>query len=195
MSGNTTVRVEVWPVSADTEGLWLLSGMDAWRSEPVQQASDPHSTVESLLEEHSILSDVKLLHSTSWRVKALTSTSWRAEDESVILTYVGVIGCDDFVRTDWPNATPITREVTAAVGKTIAVEATQAPFPRYIDVLLHGLRHLHFLLYTDSSARAALCDKWKKHLATLEPALAGMYDHDHNESPIILPNASSLQQQ
>ena len=30
-----TVTVEVWPVSADEAGIWLVSGGDAWRFGPV----------------------------------------------------------------------------------------------------------------------------------------------------------------
>ncbi|MCT9929558.1 hypothetical protein N5079_04910 [Planotetraspora sp. A-T 1434] len=195
MTTNTTVRVEVWPVSADRAGLWLLSGSDAWRSAPIQQDRDPHSTVEAILSDHGILTDVKLLHSTSWRVDSLHATSWRAEDDSVILTYLAVIGCSDFVHENWPTATPISPAVAEAVGKAIPVDAADAPLPRYIDVLLHGLRHLRFLLYTDSSARNALCDTWRGHLAAFEPALAGMYDHERGEKPIMLPDTSALQRQ
>ncbi|MDF5751946.1 hypothetical protein [Spongiactinospora sp. TRM90649] len=180
MSATTEVRVEVWPISADQVGLWLISGQDAWRSDAIRQDSDPHSAVEALLEEHQT-ADVKLLH----------STSWRADDTAVILTYVAVVGCSEELALDrWPRAVPISPELPDAVGKPIEVTATEAPFPRYIDVLMHGLRHLQFLLQTDSSAREALCDVWRGHLAGFRSALAGMYDHKHGESPIVLPDAN-----
>ncbi|MFD8527206.1 hypothetical protein ACFV0L_07310 [Streptosporangium canum] len=180
MSLNTEVRVEIWPVSADQVGLWLISGHDAWRSDAIRQDSDPHSTVEALLEEHGTSTDIKLLH----------STSWRAEKTAVILTYVAVIGCTHLALDHWPNAKPISPALPEAVGKPIEVKADEAPIPRYIDVLMHGLRHLQFLLQTDSSARSALCEKWRGHLTDFRPALAGMYDHKHGEAPIDLPGAS-----
>ncbi|MEU9832737.1 hypothetical protein AB0D67_14535 [Streptosporangium sp. NPDC048047] len=182
MSDRAGVRVEVWPVTADSVGLWLISGADAWRSGPIAQDSDPHTTVETLLADHSASADVTLLH----------STSWRAEDGDVILTYVAVVGCSDLAREQWPDAAPINPALPDAVGKPIPVEATEAPIPRYIDVLMHGLRHLRFLLHTDSAARSALCDRWKAHLQAFVPALAGMYDHERGEAPITLPDASLL---
>ncbi|MEU0570870.1 hypothetical protein ABZ297_36500 [Nonomuraea sp. NPDC005983] len=177
----TEVIVEVWPVSADEVGLWLISGNDAWRSEAVRQDSDPHTTVTDLLEANNASAGVKLLH----------STSWRAEETAVVLTYVAVIGCKAFVRDKWPNAAPISPALPDAVGKPIEVTATEAPIPRYIDVLMHGLRHLQFLLQTDSAARSALCGKWPDHLALFRPALAGMYDHEHGEEPITLPEGQA----
>lgn len=177
MNERTEVIVEVWPVSADEVGLWLISGTDAWRSEAIRKDSDPHTAVTELLKANDASDGVKLLH----------STSWRAEETAVVLTYVAVIGCGAFVRDKWQNAAPISPVLPDAVGKPIAVEATEAPIPRYIDVLMHGLRHLSFLLQTDSAARSALCGKWPDHLALFRPALAGMYDHEHGEQPITLP--------
>ncbi|MGW5687295.1 hypothetical protein [Nonomuraea sp. NPDC003754] len=176
MSERTEVRVEVWPVSADPTGIWLISGSDAWRSSAILQESDPHTAVTDLLEANKAASGVKLLH----------STSWRADGQAVILTYVAVIDCLDYVRDQWSEAKPISPALTDVVGKPIEVEATEAPIPRYIDVLLHGMRHLQFLLQTDSSARDALCDTWRQHLAAFRPALAGMYDQRRGEEPITI---------
>ncbi|NRQ35763.1 hypothetical protein HII36_28595 [Nonomuraea sp. NN258] len=181
MSERTEVIVEVWPVSADEIGLWLISGKDAWRSEAVLQDSDPHTAVTDLLSVNGSSDGVKLLH----------STSWRAEGTAVVLTYVAVIGCSAFVRDKWQNAAPISPALPDAVGKPIQVEATEAPIPRYIDVLMHGLRHLQFLLQTDSEARAALCGRWPDHLAVFRPALAGMYDFERGEEPITLPGGQA----
>jgi hypothetical protein len=183
VSLKTEVRVEVWPVSADQVGLWLVSGSDAWRSDAIRQDSDPHTTVENLLKEHGVTADIKLIH----------STSWRAEETSVILTYVAVIGCTHLALDHWPDAKPISPALPEAVGKPIEVKADEAPIPRYIDVLMHGLRHLQFLLQTDSSARAALCGTWRDHLAAFRPALAGMYDHEHGEAPLDLPDTTLSQ--
>lgn len=181
MSERTEVIVEVWPVSADDIGLWLVSGKDAWRSGAVRQDSDPHTAVTDLLSANDAADGVKLLH----------STSWRAEDTAVVLTYVAVIGCSAFVRDRWKSAAPISPALPDAVGKPIPVEATEAPIPRYIDVLMHGLRHLQFLLQTDSAARSALCGRWPDHLSAFRPALAGMYDHEHGQEPITLPEGQN----
>lgn len=178
MSERTEVRVEVWPVSADPAGIWLISGDDAWRSDAILKGSDPHTAVTDVLKENNAASDVKLLH----------STSWRADESAVVLTYMAVIDCSEFARDQWPKSLPISPALLDAVGKPIEVEATEAPIPRYIDVLMHGLRHLQFLLQTDSSARTALCDPWRSHLASWRPALAGMYDHEHGEEPITIPD-------
>lgn len=175
-------HVEVWPVSADSVGLWLISGSDALRSDVIAHESDPHTTAEVLLSEHAETAEVKLLH----------STSWRAEEGDVILTYVAIISCTDLVRDQWKQASPISPALPEAVGKPIPVQANEAPIPRYIDVLMHGLRHLRFL-HTDSVARAALCGRWKGHLVAFLSALAGMYDHERGEKPIVLPDAAILQ--
>ena len=176
----TTVRVEVWPVTADPAGLWLLSGGDALRSGPVKASSDAHAEAETLLAGCSALEDLKLLH----------STSWRSEGESVILTYIAVVGCTDLAAARWPAASPISPEVPEAVGKPYPASAAGPPVPRYIDVLMHGLRHLSFLLKTDSQAREALCGTWHDRLQAFAPSLAGMYEH--GKSPVLLDDAAPL---
>ncbi len=147
------VGVEVWPVTADPAGIWLISGTDALRSYAIAQDTDPHATAEGLLAEKGALASAKLLH----------STSWRAEGTLVVLTYIAVIACSELARSHWPDAKPVSAAVPAAVGKPFAVGATEAPLPRHIDVLMHGLRHLRFLLHTDSAAQSTLCGTWRDH--------------------------------
>lgn len=178
---NTTVRVEAWPVTADSAGLWLVSGEDALRSGPITQDTDPHAAAENLLRDHVPLDEVKLLH----------STSWRADGGSVILTYIAVVACSEYARAQWQQAKPISTAVAELLGKANAVGAAERPIPRYHDVLMHGLRHLVFLLHTDSAARKVLCGTWKDHLADFMPALAGMYEHGHE--PLTLTDASLLE--
>ena len=51
--------------------------------------------------------------------------------------------------------------------------------PRYLDVLFHGLRHLHYLAQTDATNAAAMGELWRRHLEPFEAALAGMYSEPH----------------
>jgi hypothetical protein len=163
-----TVRVEVWPVAADPAGLWLVSGDDAWRSTAVMADDEPHAQVEALLWEHGVRGDVELLH----------STSWRTDGPAVVLTYVAPLRCDDFVRDRWPDARPVTLGLAASVGKPPEAAPADPPAPRYVDVLLHALRHLRFLLDTDAANRTAMDEHLRRWLGELEPALAGMYERD-----------------
>jgi hypothetical protein len=73
---------------------------------------------------------------------------------------------------------PISLDLANAVGKPLPYPPTEPPAPRYVDVLLHGLRHLRFLLDTDTGNSAALDDYWRRHLAALDPALTIMYNQD-----------------
>jgi hypothetical protein len=160
-----SVHVEVWPVAADEARIWLLSGEDAWRTGPVMSDDEPHSDVEGALTQHGAEDKVSLLH----------STSWRPDGPHIILTYVAVIKISAFARDTWPKALPITLGLVNNAGKPLPGSPTEAPTPRHIDVLMHGLRHLRFLLDTDTTNAAALDDHWRHHLAGLEPALAGLY--------------------
>jgi aminoglycoside phosphotransferase len=163
-----TVRAEVWCLSANDEGIHLVSGSDAWRSEPIKASTDPHWAVQHILGEHDALEAAKIVH----------STSWRAEDESVILTYVAALDCPD-VAGHWPAAQLVSLALPEVVGNPITHAADDAPTPRYIDVLLHGLRHLRFLLEYDATAAAAFSPAWRRHLESFAPALAGMYAEEH----------------
>ena len=164
------VNTEVWPVVANEAGLWLVSGDDAWRSAPVMADSDVHYEVEFLLCEHGIHAD---------DIVAVHSTSWRPDGPTVVLTYMAVIADPGFVRDRWPDARPITAALAEAVGRPPTHAANEAPVPRYIDVLLHGLRHLTYLLDHDLTTAEAMGDLWRQHLEPLRPALAGMYSEPH----------------
>jgi len=47
-----TVQVEVWPLGADDNGVWLLSGGDAWRTGPIPADSEPFFEVKLLVGQH-----------------------------------------------------------------------------------------------------------------------------------------------
>jgi hypothetical protein len=160
------VWVEVWPVAADDAGIWLVSGLDAWRpSLPVMADEEPHADVELVLHENSAADDAVLLHSTSWRV----------DGPGVVLTYVAVLRKPGYVRANWPGAEPISPRLPRAVGRPLAHGAAEPPLPRHVDVLMHAVRHLRFLLDTDDTAAASLDAHWRRHLAEMTSALAGMY--------------------
>jgi hypothetical protein len=165
-----TTRVEVWPVAADSAGIWLLSGDDAWRPAlPVGADSEPHAEVELTLATHDATEGVALIHSTSWRV----------DGPSVILTYVAVIRPRGLVLDEWPGALPVSTELAEAVGRPPTHGPTDAPTPRYIDVLSHAVRHLAFLRDTDATSRQALDQHWLRALEPMRPALASMYATKH----------------
>jgi hypothetical protein len=168
MSEDMKVRVEVWPLAADAAGLWLLSD-DAWRSGNVPADDEPHSEISYLLGDHGVIDDTGLVHSTSWRV----------DGPAVILTYLAVVHTPDLVLDAWPDARPVTDDLMKAVGKPPTHAPTEAPAPRYIDVLLHGLRHLRFLMDADATTASAFDANWRRHLEPLEPELARMYDQHH----------------
>jgi ABC-type nitrate/sulfonate/bicarbonate transport system substrate-binding protein len=165
------ITVEVWPVAADEAGLWLLSGDDSWRYGPVASDGDVHFEVEYLLREHGIdpAADVLVAH----------STSWRPDGPTIVLTYIAVVKVSGFALDAWPDAAPITADLTEAVGKPPTHAANEAPIPRMVDVLFHGLRHLRYLLGTDRATADAMGDLWQQHLGPFEPALAGMYSEPH----------------
>lgn len=171
-----TVRAEVWPLSADSEGIHLISGADAWRSRAIPGDTDPHWTVQQILRRHGALGAARVVH----------STSWRCEGTSVILTYVAALDCPH-VDQHWPDAELVSLMLPDAVGRPLRHAAAEPPTPRYVDVLLHALRHLRFLEEHDADAREAFSPAWRRHLAAFAPALAGMYTGDHE--PEILPQA------
>lgn len=170
MSEPMAVRVEIWPVAADNAGVWLVSGDDAWRPNlPVAADSEPHAEVELTLSGYTSSDERAMLHSTSWRV----------EGPAVVVTYLVALKVSGPVRGRWPSALPVSLELANEVGRPPTNSPTDPPAPRHVDVLLHGLRHLAFLLETDATNRAALGPEWDTHLATLKPALATMYDTPH----------------
>lgn len=166
---NMPVRVEIWPVAADKAGVWLVSGEDAWRSPNIGSDSEPHAEVEFILGQHDVIDKASLLHSTSWRV----------DGPALIVTYMVVVKVSGLIRDSWSQALPVSLDLAKAVGKPPTHSPLDPPTPRHIDVLIHGLRHLRFLLDTDVTNASALDENWRRHLSVLEPALATMYDERH----------------
>ncbi len=160
------ITVEVWPLAADEAGIWLISGGDALRWGPVMADGDVHYEVETLLRGFGLdLDQVPVIH----------STSWRPDGPAIVLTYSAVVRAPGYVLETWPQAAPVTAALPAAVGKAPPHAAAEVPVPRLVDVLLHCLRHLRFLMSADAETAAALDTNWRGHLRPLEPALATMF--------------------
>lgn len=170
MAENMPVIVEGWIVAADRAGLWLVSGDDALRTAPVSSDSGPHFELEMELGLHSIHDDQVLL---------MHSTSWRADEACLIVTYMVAVEPGDLVRGVWPDARPITVQAADEVGKPRTHAADEPPEPSDFHVLMHGLRHLKYLIEHDGTAAATLGGLWREHLGPFEPALAGMYSEPH----------------
>lgn len=160
-----TLSVEVWPVAADEVGIWLLSGADGLRFGPIPAHQDLHSAACDLLVRHCLPSPA-LLHGTSWREDGTTTMH----------CHIAVIAIDGLVRERYGEAEPVSRLAPMLAGPPFPVHADERPRPRYLDVLMHGIRHLRFLLTTDAAARKALAPPWPQHLAPFSAVLAGMYD-------------------
>lgn len=170
MANDMQVIVEVWPVAADEAGVWLASGAQAWRSDlPIQSDADPHGEVELMLATHGAAFDTLLLH----------STSWRTDVPRLVLTYVAVLNAGSAVRARWPEALPVSLAFADTVHPAPHAP-TESPVVAEDAVLMHGLRHLAFLLETDATSAGTLDANWRRHLAELRPALAGMYSEAHS---------------
>lgn len=169
------VRPEVWPLAADRMGIWLLSGAQQWKPlGPVYSDGSVHADVEGILTTNGVDIDPELL-------LVLHSPSWRSDGYAVILSYVAVVAVQgDFVRSQWPGAEPVSPLLPAAVGQPLKHGPVDPPIVRDVDVLLHALRHLAFLRLYDSTSAAVLERNryWSAALDTLQPALAGLYQHE-----------------
>jgi hypothetical protein len=164
---------EIWPVAADELGIWLISGLQgAWRPRlPVMAGSEPHADVEQELTDRGVRSDTTFLHSTSWRV----------DGGFLIVTYVAIVSRPGLAQDHWADPLLISMNMVDLVGKPRPHSPTGPPAPRHIDVLLHALRHLRFLIRPtgDRTAQAVLAEPWPTHLAQFDAALAGMYSQVH----------------
>lgn len=176
---NMTITIEVWPTVADKAGIGLISGRDAWRHGPVKAASDVHFEVQRLLFDHDIDPDDPSLFVPLPAgvpvADVIHSTSWRPQGPTIVLTYMAVVKAGGYVRERWPAAAPLTAALAAEVGKAPPHGPAEVPVPRLIDVPLHGLRHLRWLMDYDAETSAALDENWRHHLAPLEPALFTMF--------------------
>jgi hypothetical protein len=168
-----TVSAELWALSANADGIWLVSPKYGWRSGPIYADDDPYHVVTRTLNEYGALEAAKIIH----------STSWRAEDGSLLLTYVAALDCSN-VHRHWAHAELVSHALPEAVGPPIGHAANEPPIPDYAHVLLHAMRHLRFLEDHDATVSAAFSPAWRQHLQEFEPALAGMYSIRHQPEVI-----------
>jgi len=166
-------EVEVWPLAADQTGIWLLEPTGPWPSEVVTDDMEPHDFVRLVLDQHGAPAD--LFHATSWRIEH-DPVSGRNYQRN---TYMAVIACEGLVPAEWPDALPVTTLFAEEVGPAPTHGPTEAPTVPWSHVLLHGLRHLRFLLTTDATVAAALTEAWGWHLASFDAAIARMYQQVH----------------
>lgn len=169
MSEHMGVRVELWVVSADAGGIWLVSGGDALMTARIDADSFIQSEMELLAHEHFPGVQLDVTH----------STSWRQSGPAMLTTYVAIARPPEFVQDRWPDALPLTTELLAEVGKPFPHAPNGAPLPRRVDVLMHAVRHLRFLRDFDVPTSAAMDANWKRHLESFEPALACMFDEPY----------------
>ncbi len=168
-----TARVEIYALAADQAGLWSLGGLKTVTPDlPIPADSEPHAEVELAMHRFGLTDD---------DVLALHSTSWRAEGTSVVLTYMAVVQLDQPARERFPQALPVTLDVAGKVGKPIPHHPAEAPTPRYIDVLMHGIRHLHWLIEHDAPFAAVLTPHWRRALSPLKDILAGLYSDPYED--------------
>jgi hypothetical protein len=173
MSEPMSVVVEAWPLAADEQGIWLVSGLRPWCTDQVPSDSEPHFELMTTLRENLPGVPIDLVHSTSWRV----------DGPHVILTYVAVVHPQtDFVIGDWPAAKPVSSEMHQFAGRPIPHSATEPPTPRDWDVLMHAVRHLRFLKDTDQTVRAAMSEAMLESLSGWEPVLSGLYSEYYRHS-------------
>ncbi|MEV1177924.1 hypothetical protein, partial [Nonomuraea sp. NPDC049784] len=89
---------------ADEDGIWLISGLNAWRTGDIN--CQPHPAVQRLLSSHGVNDLVRLLH----------STSWRPIDGAVVLTYIAVL---DHQHEPLPSRWPASLAITHAWAMTV----------------------------------------------------------------------------
>ena len=166
MAENMDAIGEFWVIAADRAGIWLVPDGEPQYTVPVPADSEPHAEIKAELP-RGLRDRVTLMHSTSWRVDYKLG--------GLVVTYMVVVAADDLVRGIWPQARPITLAAVEAVGKPEPHAPDEPPVPTHFHVLMHGLRHLRFLMDTDPSNAAAMGPLMRQHLEPLRPALAQLY--------------------
>jgi hypothetical protein len=172
--------VEVFPVAATADGIWLLSGSAPWRSsDAVPADKTPWWVMEEVLLEHNIRPS---RNSTQGKNMLLTAV---ANHQSSDRWPLGQGQTDTFVSilpdgTVLPGALPISLPAVEGMGRPEPHAADEEPdVITAAGVLLHTLRHVRFLSLFDGTYRRDLPPLLAGHLEVLQPALAGLYEDEH----------------
>jgi hypothetical protein len=179
MSDYMRTWVEVWPVAADEDGIWLLSGVGPWAaSDAVPAGSTPWWEFQKVLQGRGVRSSVRddlaakplltavLNHQTSdrWDLTGQTDTFVSVLPDGTVL----------------PGARPVSLPAVAGMGRPVAHASVAEPdVITAAGVLLHTLRHLRHLVLFDATARRDMPPLMARHLEVLQPALAGLYEVEH----------------
>lgn len=159
------VDIELWPVSADPSGLWLVSGGAPLTRSAIPASPGANETAKGLLRDNGLLAHSRFLHSTSWRPRTCTVT----------LTYIAALTSFRATAPDtWPQARRL--DLEELQGNPVGRGRGDAVFPD-ARVLVHGLRHLAFLVERDQKLAAVLGADFRAPLALIEPAVAGLFGH------------------
>lgn len=168
------VTAEIWPLAADEEGIWLVSGTWPWATLPFADDASFNAEFDCALLEHGATA-----------VLGPHGTSCRIDGPSLVCTAVTVIDCPGTVRASWPQAKPISPQIVDKVGKPPTHPANRVPDEiRLWDALAGTLRHLAFQLtpYGDAELAGRLDKWWRLHLADWSPILFRLYDRVHESA-------------
>lgn len=169
------VTAEIWPLAADQQGIWLVSGDWPWLTLPFADDTSFNAEFECALLEHGATA-----------VLGPHGTSCRIDGPSLICSAVAVLNEIGPVRASWPNAKPIPVErIVAEVGKPPTHPANRVPDKvRQWDALVGTLRHLAFQLtpYGDAELAGKLNKWWRLYLADAAPILFRLYDRVHESA-------------
>lgn len=160
------VVAEVFAFAASEHGIWHLPGLDPLQSAPIPVSLGIGPATAGLLETFGVTGNLALMH----------GTSDRDEDGCAILTHAAVVDCPDPLH-HWRDAVPVAWSLFDEVHAPPPHAPTEPPAEiRYIDVLLHALRHLAYHQMTDSDGRAAMPPLMAAHLSLLRPELFRRYE-------------------
>jgi hypothetical protein len=167
------VTAEIWPLAADEQGIWLVSGDWPWVTLPFADDTSFNAEFQGELVDRGVAAALGP-HGTSCRI----------DGPSLICTAVAVIDCQGWpVKSSWPHAKPIPVEkIVAEVGKPPTHPANRVPDEvRQWDALVEGLRHLAFQFTPYGNAELAKeMGVWMRvHLVNLSPTLFKLYDREH----------------
>lgn len=178
--------IEVFPVAATDQGVWLLSGSEPWVDDAgVASDSNPWWDFEALLRAHGIRPSPADLQAENLQVTAVlshqTSNRWdrTGRVSGQVNTFMSVLPDDVLL----PGSRPVSLQAVQLMGRPLTHASTDLPVViTGADVLLHGLRHLWHLVMFDATARADMPPKLARHLEVLRPALAGLYEQAHQRA-------------